>query len=125
VVNAGEAGVLLGQTLADATDLEAAAVELAQRARSAVVTGGARGAWASEKGQVHHVAARPATVVDTTGAGDAFTGALAVALAMGHDLVAAASWGAAVAAYAVGRPGAQASFPRGSDVDIGQSGAIT
>jgi ribokinase len=126
VVNAGEAGALLGRPLADdAAELESAARDLSRRARSVVVTGGASGAWVAERGEVRHVPARPAPVVDTTGAGDAFTGALAVALALGGDLVAAAERGAQVAAYAVGRPGAQASFPRGPDLGSGESWPIT
>lgn len=125
VVNALEAGTLLQRTLAGPDDLEAAVRELSRRARSVVVTGGASGAWTSEDGRVRHVPARPATVVDTTGAGDAFTGALVVALALGRDLETAATWGAAVAAYAVGGAGAQASFPRGAEVGIGDSGTIS
>ena len=121
VVNAGEAGALLGRPLSDSDDLESAARELSRRFRSVVVTGGASGAWTHHHGQARHVPARPAAAVDTTGAGDAFTGALAVGLAVGRDLAEAAAWGAAVAAYAVERPGAQASFPRGSDVGIGGS----
>jgi ribokinase len=125
VVNAGEAGALVGRSLSGPADLEAAALTLSGRAASAVVTGGAWGAWSSDGGQVRHVPARPGDVVDTTGAGDAFTGALAVALALRRDLTEAAAWGAAVAAYAVGRPGAQASFPRGADVGVGQSGTVS
>jgi ribokinase len=124
VVNQHEASHLLGRDLDGADDLATAASELSHLARSVVVTGGARGAWVAEVGQAHHVAARPATAVDSTGAGDAFTGAVAVGLALGHDLAEAAAWGAAVAAYAVERPGAQGSFPRGEQVGIGQSGAI-
>jgi ribokinase len=123
VVNRREAGDLLGHDLSSVDDLGAVAAELSLLARSAVVTDGAAGAWVAD-GTARHVPARPATAVDTTGAGDAFTGALAVALAGGHDLAVAASWGAAVAAYAVERPGAQASFPNGADVGPGQSGGI-
>jgi ribokinase len=124
VVNKTEAGALLGRSVTDAADLETAARELSRRARSVVVTGGGAGAWTAQDGHVRHVPARPAVAVDTTGAGDAFTGALAVGLALGHTLTEAADWGAAVAAYAVERPGAQASFPGGSQVGIGQSGSI-
>ena len=123
VVNEREAGALLGDA-GSGTDLEPAALALAARARSVVVTGGARGAWTAAGSRVDHVPSRPATVVDTTGAGDAFTGALAVGLALGHGLTRAATWGAAVAAYSVGRPGAQASFPRGPEVGLDQSGDV-
>jgi ribokinase len=124
IVNAVEAGALLGRLVVDPADLASASLELSQRARSVVVTGGASGSWTAERGEVRHVPARAAAVVDTTGAGDAFTGALAAGLALGRGLVEAAGWGAVVAAHAVGRPGAQASFPRGVDIGFGQSGPI-
>lgn len=59
-----------------------------------------------------HIAAFPATAVDATGAGDAFVGALAVALAEGADLVEAARFGAAAGACAVEVVGAEPSLPR-------------
>jgi ribokinase len=124
VVNETEAGEVLGRTLTGAPALEAAAAQLADRARSVVVTGGASGAWVCSGGDVRHVPARPATVVDTTGAGDAFTGALAVGLALGLDLVDAAGRAAEVAAYSVGRAGAQASFPRRDGSVPRDSGSI-
>ena len=49
--------------------------------------------------------------VDTVGAGDAFNGALAVALAEGRPIVEAAAWACAAAALAVTKPGAQAALP--------------
>jgi ribokinase len=116
VVNRGEAASVLDAP-GDAAP-EQLARDLAGRARSVVVTAGAGGAWVAEGGSVSHVPAVAADVVDTTGAGDAFTGAMAVGLALGRDLVAAAGWGAAVAAYSVGRPGTQASYPRADDLDL-------
>jgi ribokinase len=119
VVNRGEAAALLGRAPDKPADLESIARALADQARSAVVTGGAEGAWTCENGELTHVAARSAVVVDTTGAGDAFIGAMTVALALGRDLAAAATWGAAVAAHAVARPGTQASFPSAQQVELG------
>jgi ribokinase len=49
--------------------------------------------------------------VDTVAAGDAFNGALAVALAEGHTLSDAVRWGSAAGALAVTRVGAQDSMP--------------
>lgn len=60
--------------------------------------------------------ALPVAAVDTVGAGDAFTGALAAELAGGADLVAAARVGAAAAALTVQRPGAQAAMPGRDEV---------
>lgn len=54
--------------------------------------------------------------VDTTGAGDAFNGGLAVALARGDSLVAAVKFANGVAALSTTRPGAQPSLPMLEDV---------
>ena len=55
--------------------------------------------------------------VDTVGAGDAFNGALAVALAEGRSLDEAAAWANAAAALAVTQPGAQAALPFRDAID--------
>jgi ribokinase len=56
-------------------------------------------------------------VVDTTGAGDAFNGGLAVALAEGKDLKAAIAFANATAALCVTRPGTAPSMPQRSEVE--------
>jgi len=56
------------------------------------------------------------TAVDTVGAGDAFVGALAVALASGVDPVAAVTAACAAGAAATTRRGAQEGLPRPADV---------
>jgi len=80
--------------------------------RRVVLTLGARGAlFADSTGHVH-VPSFPVTAVDTTGAGDAFIGSLAVFLAEGlpeKDAVARASL---YAALSTTRVGTQKSFPR-------------
>jgi ribokinase len=55
--------------------------------------------------------------VDTVGAGDAFNGALAAALAEKRALRDAAAWACAAAALAVTRPGAQAALPLREAID--------
>ncbi|HBY23140.1 MAG TPA: ribokinase, partial [Propionibacteriaceae bacterium] len=55
-------------------------------------------------------------VVDSTGAGDAFVGALAQRLADGESLVAASRFAARVGAFACTRRGAQPSYPTADDV---------
>ncbi|GAA4754781.1 sugar kinase [Modestobacter marinus] len=103
--NADEARLLTG-----CTDVEAAARELAARYPVAVVSLGADGAlWAAGDLLVHRPA-HPATVVDTTGAGDAFTAGVLAAwtAADGHpDPGIALESGLARAATVVGRPGAR------------------
>ncbi|MCE7000994.1 ribokinase [Saccharothrix sp. S26] len=84
---------------------------LALGPKSAVVTLGARGAAVVTPGGVVEVGAPEVSVVDTTGAGDAFAGALAVGLAGGSSLVDAARFAARVAALSVTSAGAQPSYP--------------
>ncbi|MCT9624004.1 ribokinase [Pseudarthrobacter equi] len=55
--------------------------------------------------------------VDTTGAGDAFTGAVAVRLAAGDALADAASFASVAAALATTRKGTQAAYPETADVE--------
>lgn len=80
--------------------------------RSAVVTLGARGAVVVTPDGLTEVASPRVDVVDTTGAGDAFAGALAASLAAGASLVDAAHKAVTVAAVSVTRSGAQPSYPR-------------
>jgi len=56
-------------------------------------------------------------VVDTTGAGDAFNGGLAVALAEGKELVDAVRFACAVAGISVTRPGTAPSMPKRAEVE--------
>jgi ribokinase len=94
-------------------------VELARSldvARAVVVTLGDEGAAVIEGSRVEHVPAPQVDAVDTTGAGDAFCGALAQALDAGADLVGAARWAARAAAASVTKPGAQGGLPRAADL---------
>ncbi len=84
--------------------------------RSAVVTLGARGALVIEADGTQQVESPKVDAVDTTGAGDAFTGALAAELARGEDLVTAAKLAVKVAAISVTRKGAQPSYPTADEV---------
>lgn len=64
-----------------------------------------------------HVPAWQAEVTDKTGAGDAFAGALAVALLEQRHLDEAAAYGVAAASFAVTRYGSQPSYPERGDVE--------
>jgi ribokinase len=113
VVNESEAAVLLGGAHPGTGPAATVTALLALGPRSVVVTlGGAGAAHAVAGGRTEHTRARPVDVVDTTGAGDAFVGALALALARGAHLGDAVVAATEVAAFAVGRRGAQESYPR-------------
>ncbi|HEX7308114.1 ribokinase [Lentzea sp.] len=84
---------------------------------SAIVTLGSRGvAVVEETGVVEVPAVEVAEVVDTTGAGDAFAGALSARLAEGDDLGQAARYAVKVAALSVTKAGAQPSYPTTAEV---------
>lgn len=83
-----------------------------------VVTQGARGAEMYQRGVSVAAATPPAvTAVDATGAGDAFVGAITVALLEGMDAQAALTFACAAGALAATRAGAQPSLPGRSEVD--------
>lgn len=112
VVNEAEASGLVGAPVRGVIGARDAAEELLKRARSVVVTIGAHGAVVGSSAEVTHVPALEVRVEDSTGAGDAFTGVVAAGLSAGHGLLTAVRRGVVAGTYAVGRPGAQASFPR-------------
>lgn len=64
-----------------------------------------------------YVPAVPAEPVDTTGAGDTFVGALAVALGEGKPMPEAMAWASAAAALSVQRHGASTSMPYRQEID--------
>lgn len=89
---------------------------LEQGVKHVVVTIGERGAlWVHPQGY-EHIPGFLVQAVDTTAAGDAFSGALAVALAERQEPKAAIRFANAVAALSVTRPGAQASLPSREEV---------
>lgn len=80
-----------------------------------VLTLGARGALCADASGIKAYPAPPVEAVDTTGAGDAFVGALGARLAAGDSLQAAAAFAVRVGAFAVQSEGAQPSFPTLAD----------
>ncbi len=112
VVNEHEAAFLLGHPVEGIKGaLDVAPDLLALGPRSAVVTVGADGAVYTEGETVRHVPAPRAEVVDTTGAGDAFVGALAFRVARGDALKEAVSYAVRAGAAAVTKEGAQGALP--------------
>jgi ribokinase len=82
-----------------------------------IVTRGGDGADLHETGaELFHQAAFPARPIDTTGAGDAFNGALAFAIAAGHDIRDAVSIAAATGALSTRRVGARDALPTPAEV---------
>jgi ribokinase len=83
-----------------------------------VITLGGRGVLVKNKSLTRHVPAiEVGPLVDTTGAGDAFCGAFAVALAEGEDVVAATRYGCAAAGFKVTRWGTAPAMPQRAEVD--------
>lgn len=114
IVNALEAEQLLGATIEPAWPAGAEALRMAlepHRIARIVVTRGAAGAVVVDGDEVVEIAPTAVEPIDTTGAGDAFTGALAVRLAEGLSLAEAAAQASVVAAFSTTRRGAQPSYP--------------
>jgi ribokinase len=120
IPNEVEFGIMYGSHGPDVPTDDAFTAFAAATGTRLVVTLGAGGAaLVGADGTVTHVAAEPVTAVDTTGAGDAFVGAFAVGIAVGHAERDAVRLGIACASDSVTRPGTQASFP-----DRGRAAAI-
>jgi ribokinase len=118
VPNETELEQLTGHAAIRLGDVEAAARGLLRRGPATVLaTLGARGVLIVMAQDVQHIPAIPVDAVDSTGAGDAFIGALGVFLAEGHPLAEAVRWASAAAALSVMRLGAQASFPTRTEVE--------
>jgi len=116
--NEGEAARLTGLPLADFdSGATVAAAIRARGAAHAVVTLGAGGVLAEGRDERVHVPAFEVTAIDTTGAGDAFNGALAVALAERRPMAAALRFANAAAALACTVRGAQPSLPTRREVE--------
>ncbi|MFD5397933.1 ribokinase [Streptomyces sp. NPDC127097] len=116
VVNEHEARQLSG--LADGTPAQWAQALRDLGARSVVVTLGGEGALVLDASGAETVPGVRVKAVDTTGAGDAFTGALATRLARGDTLPGAARFAVRVGAAAVTKPGAQPSYPTRAELEV-------
>ncbi|WGH79663.1 ribokinase [Jannaschia ovalis] len=118
--NETEAEALTGIAVADLDGARRAgdALLAAGVARAAVLTLGPQGALYHSAERSQLVPAFDAgPVVETTGAGDAFNGSFAAALAAGRDPLDAVRFGCATASLSVTRPGAAASMPARAEID--------
>ncbi|MGW1779705.1 ribokinase [Streptomyces sp. NPDC002143] len=113
VPNEHEAATLTGRT-----DPREAAAALLDSVPEVVITLGSAGSLYAARGtEPLTVPAPRVTAVDSTGAGDTFVGALAVALGEELPMREALAWAAAAAALSVQRPGASASMPYRSEIE--------
>lgn len=118
--NETEAGSLTGLPVTSPKEAEAASRALRARGAGAViVTLGENGVLFQDANQTLHLpTVAVAEVVETTGAGDAFNGAFAAALAEGQAPLAAIRFANAAASLSVMRPGAAASMPMRKDIEV-------
>ena len=117
--NQSETLALTGIRVVDRASATLAGLVLIDRgARYVVIKAGELGAYIITSGsEAFHIPVYPSSVVDTTAAGDAFSAALALALAEGKPLVEATRWACAAGSIAVSRAGAQPAMPRREEVD--------
>jgi fructokinase len=104
ILFANEAEIL---ALYETEDFAEAARRAAEEVELAALTRSERGSVLLSNGARHEVAAEPAKVVDTTGAGDAYAAGVLAALARGLDLSECGRWGSVAAAEVIGHFGAR------------------
>jgi ribokinase len=116
--NETEAEMLLGGGEAGLGGVAGTAEELIRRGVGCViVTLGREGVFVVTPETQYHVAGRRMKAVDTTAAGDAFSGALAVAIGEGLAFEQAVRYAVAASAVSVTRLGAQSSLPSRAEVE--------
>lgn len=118
VPNETEVALLTQCSIISPEDLSVAAkMLLDQGVNTVIITMGSNGASSWTRTKFEHIEPYRVTAVDTTAAGDCYTGALAVGLAEGRTLTESMTFAAAAAALSVTKAGAQPSLPRRAEVD--------
>ena len=114
-----EAGIMVGEPVADVRSAKTVAAALVAKGPEAVVvTIGEKGAVLVDKSHhIRHFPAPKVAIADTTGAGDAFTGALSVAIARDEKLSDAIRYANAAGALACTKFGAQPAMPTRQEVE--------
>ena len=115
--NETEASIISGIEVRDLAGAETAARALRDRGcRAVVITLGSQGVLVADDSGTRHILSFKVDVVDTTGAGDAFNGALAAALGEGMGLHEACRYANAAAAISVTRLGTSVATARKEEV---------
>jgi ribokinase len=117
--NETEASSFTGIQVNDANDARKAALKLREMGvGTALITLGEKGCYVLNDDLDEHIPAFDMTgkVVETTGAGDAFNGGFAHALASGQSLRDAIRFGSATAALSVTKPGTAPAMPTNAEI---------
>ena len=116
--NEVEASILSGIQVTDAESAERAAEWFLNKGvKSAVITMGGMGAFVAAGDRREMMPAFKVNAVDTTGAGDAYSGGFVTALAEGRDIFEASRFAAATAALSVQKMGTTPSRPTRAEID--------
>jgi len=116
--NEVEASILSGIEIKTVEDAERAAKVLMNRGcENVIITLGSKGALVATKEKTEFIDALKVNAVDTTGAGDAYNGGLATALAEGKDIFEAAKFANVVGALSVTKIGTAPAMPFRKEID--------
>lgn len=117
--NETEAALLTGITVTDDTTASAAACIFLQKGvKNVIITMGKQGAYFQNSELRFSVAAPEVKAIDTTAAGDTFSGAMAVAITENMLWQQAVTFAVNAASIAVTRMGAQASVPYRNEIAV-------
>lgn len=97
---------------------QAADIISAKGVQNVVITMGSMGVFVKEKDNYYNIIATKVTAIDTTAAGDCFSGTLCVGLSEGKSILEAAKTAAIASALSVTRMGAQSSIPYRNELSL-------
>ena len=116
--NETELEILSGVKIENEDDIKKAANVLIEKGvKQLIVTLGSKGSLYIDKDNIKLKKSYKVEAIDTTAAGDSYTGALAVAFAQDKDIDEAMDYASKVGALAVTKEGAQSSLPTMEDVN--------
>ena len=116
--NEVEASILSGITIEDIEDArKAAQIFISRGIENVIITMGSKGALVVTPTRDEFIESYKVNAVDTTGAGDAYNGGFATALAEGKDIFEAARFASAVGALSVTKIGTAPAMPYRAEID--------